>query len=95
VTGQWRKLHDELVCSMMKSLYVVLLNIMKVIKSWMMGWMDGTQSVQGRGEMCIKNLILSSCGDNIKMYSSGYSAYEPTARSCQHGNRNIDTDDKM
>jgi len=44
--------------------------------------MDGTQSVQGRGEICIKNLILSSWGDNIKMYSSGYSAYEPTARSC-------------
>jgi len=33
--------------------------------------------------------------DNIKMYSSGYSAYKPTTGSCQHGNRNIDTDDKM
>jgi hypothetical protein len=32
---------------------------------------------------------------NIEMYSSGYSAYEPTAGSCQHGNRNMDTDDKM
>jgi len=37
----------------------------------------------------------ASSEDNIKMYSSGYSAYGPTAGSCQHGKRNMDRDDKM
>jgi hypothetical protein len=37
----------------------------------------------------------ASWEDNIKMYSSGYSAHEPTAGSCQHGKRNMDTDDEM
>ena len=73
---------------------------MKVIKSWMMGWIDETQSVQVRGEKGTKTVSHETMGkgtsweNNIKMYSSGYSAYEPTAGSCQHGNRNMDTDDK-
>jgi len=74
---------------------------MKVIISEMMGRKDGTQSVQGRGEKCIKKFSQetwrkgTSWEDSIKMYSSGYSAYEPTAGSCQYGSRNMDTDDKV
>jgi hypothetical protein len=36
---------------------------MKVIKSGMRGLMDGTQSVQGRGEKCMKNFVRKHGGE--------------------------------